>query len=49
MKIEELRELIKELSFDDNAKVVVLVCQQIDDPTEWHIMKCDDEGKVVSI
>jgi len=45
MTLVELRELIKELSFDDNAKIVVLVAKE--DDNKWHVVKCDDQGRLV--
>ena len=46
MTLVELREEIQKLSFDDNAKVVVLVAKEDDD--NWHIVRCDDEGRLVT-
>lgn len=49
MTLVELRELVKELSFNDNAKVVVLVAQEFGDPDEWHVVVCDNEGRLITV
>ncbi len=45
MTLVELRELINELGLDDNAKIVILVAKE--DDNKWHVVKCDDEGRLV--
>lgn len=44
--LEELKELIQNLGFNDNAKIVLLV-GKVDD-THYQIVKVDANGKVVT-
>ena len=45
MILIELKELIEELGFNDNAKIVLLVGKAGDD---YQIVKVDSEGKIVT-
>ena len=44
MTLEELKELIKDLGFNDNCKVVLLVGKVGED--DFEIVKVDSDGKV---
>jgi len=46
MTIEELRAKVKELGFDDNAKVVVLVGRTSDG--KYQIVQVNADGKLVT-
>lgn len=46
MTLEELKELIQQLGFNDNCKVVLLVGKVGDD--EYQIVKVDSDGKLVT-
>lgn len=46
MTLDELKELIDELGFDDNCKVVLLVGKV--DATHYQIVKVDEDGKIVT-
>lgn len=49
MTLTELREFIQEMGLNDNAKIVVLVAQELGDPDEWHVVKCDSDGKLITV
>jgi len=46
MTLIELKELIHELGFDDNCKVVLLVGKVSED--NYQIVKVDADGKIVT-
>lgn len=46
MTLLELKELIKELSFDDNCKVVLLVGKVGED--DYEIVKVNSSGAIVT-
>lgn len=46
MTLIELKELIKELGFNDNCKVVLLIGKVGDD--DYEIVKVDSDGKLVT-
>ena len=46
MTLVELKELIQELGFNDNCKVVVLVGKVSED--NYQIVKVDSDGKLVT-
>lgn len=46
MTLTELKELIQELGFNDNCKVVLLVGKVSDN--EYQIVKVDADGKLVT-
>jgi len=46
MTLVELKELIKDLGFNDNCKVVLLVGKVGED--DYEIVKVDSDGKVVT-
>ncbi|MCP8323129.1 MAG: hypothetical protein L6N96_02990 [Candidatus Methylarchaceae archaeon HK02M2] len=46
MTLTELKQLILDLGFNDNAKIVLLIGKAGDD--DYQIVKVDSEGKLVT-